>query len=96
MELKLLELRRYAIDNRVEIRFGYTDTGRECSINDRGQVKIAGDDREFRIEEVLSAAERFEVVEGGRSMHLARSEMAEAVAGTFKSRGFAASVKEEE
>ena len=96
MELKLLELRRYAIDNRVEIRFIDPNTGRQCSINDRGQVKIPGDDREFRIEDVLSSAERFEVVEGGKSLQLNRNEMAEAVAETFKSRGFAASVKEEE
>lgn len=96
MELKLLELRRYAIDNRCEIRFGDSNTGREGSINDRGQLKIPGDDKNFRIEEVLSSAERFEVVVGGKSAHLNRSEMAEAVAETFKSRGFAASVKEEE
>jgi hypothetical protein len=96
MELKLLELRRYAIDNRAEIRFGDPDAGRACSINDRGQLKIPGDDKDFRVEEVLSSAERFEVVEGGKSAHLNRSEMAEAIAETFKSRGFAASVKEEE
>ncbi|HJZ69850.1 MAG TPA: hypothetical protein VKF81_17120 [Blastocatellia bacterium] len=96
MELKLLELRRYAIDNRVEIRFGDPDGERECAINNRGQVKIPNDDREFRIEEVLSTAERFEIVEGGKSRQLNRGEMAEVVAETFKNRGFAGSVKEEE
>jgi hypothetical protein len=96
MELNLLELRRYAIDNRVEIRFGDPGSARECSINSRGQIKIPGEDKEFRVEEMLSVAERFEVVEADKSRQLDRGEMAELVAEAFKSRGFAVSVKEEE
>jgi hypothetical protein len=96
MEPKLLELRRYAIDNRLEIRFSDPGSGRACLINVRGQVRIPGDDKDVRIEEVLAAAERFELIGGSTRQQLARDELAEAILEAFKKRGFAAAVKEEE
>jgi hypothetical protein len=96
MELTLMDLKRYAIDNRSEIRFSDPLSGRNCMINILGQVKILDDDKDLRIEDTLAAAEAFEVVESGKQARFTREAMAEAINESFKRRGFAASVKEEE
>lgn len=95
MELKLIDLRRYAIDNRAEIKFGDTESGHECLINIRGQVKIPAEDRDFRVEDILEAARSFEVIGQGKSQQFARDEMASAISEAFKRRGIAASSKED-
>ena len=95
MELKLMDLRRYAIDTRAEIRFGDPESGHECLINIRGQVKIPAEDRDFRVEDVLKAARSFEVIGQGKSQRFARDEMASAIGEAFKERGIAASSKED-
>ncbi|HEX2489604.1 MAG TPA: hypothetical protein VHR27_09380, partial [Blastocatellia bacterium] len=63
--MNLLELRKYAIDRRVEIRFGDASAGRECLINNKGQAQIPGERKDFRIEEAFDAAEVFVVVGAG-------------------------------
>jgi hypothetical protein len=86
MELKLLDLRRYAIDKRVEIKFEDPSSGHQCVINTRGQVKIPGEDKSFRIEDVLEKAQYFEVISREKTVRLARQSIAEAVAEAFKKR----------
>ena len=51
MELKFNDLRRYAIDNRVEVQMTDRESGRVVVINTRGQAKIPDDARDFRVEE---------------------------------------------
>jgi hypothetical protein len=83
-----MELRRYAIDNRVEIRF--SDSGNEAVINDKGLVKIEGPDKTARVEEILSGAEAFEVIRQGKPQRMGREALAKTVSEAFKERGFAA------
>ena len=94
MELKLLELKRYAIDRRVEIKFG--DSGHDFVINDRGLLKALSEDKTVRVEGVLSAAETFEISGPGKPQRLSRSEMAQAISEAFKGRGAAAAAHDEE
>jgi hypothetical protein len=96
MDPKLLDIRRYAIDNRVEIRFVDPASGRECVIDSKGKLKVVGEDKCIRIEDAFAGAQVFEVVEAGRSLRHTRDAMADAVNEAFKRRGFASSVKEEE
>src|SRR5690349_10122678 len=59
--MNLLEMRKYAICRRVEIRFG-NSISQECLINNKGQVKIPGEGKDFRVEDILDAAEKFVIV----------------------------------
>ena len=72
--MTLLELKKYAIVNRVEIGFG-ADNSKQCVVSTKGQIKIPGDDKDFRIEDVLAAAERFVIESQGHSQNYARHEM---------------------
>jgi hypothetical protein len=92
----ILELRKYAIDQRVDIRFGIPHTSQECLISSRGQIKIPGDDKNLRAEEVFDAAENFAVVGQGATQYFTRDEMARAVAESSKKRGSTASAEEED
>ena len=65
MELTLMELRRYAIENRLAIRFG--EGSEICIMNDRGQLRLEDVNQDIRIERVLESAERFEIVRGEQS-----------------------------
>jgi hypothetical protein len=96
MEPKLLDLRRYAIDNRAEVRLGDSGSGREALINTRGQVKIQGEDKAFIIDDLIAAADWFEVAGQGKPRRLSRGEMAATVAEQFKQRGFATTHKDED
>ena len=96
-EMNLLELRKYAIDHRVEIRFGNPQTSRECLINNKGQVRIPGENKDFRIEEAFDATEKFVIVCKGAPQHLTREAMAKAIAeGIGKGRRSGPSDEEEE
>ena len=95
-ELKLNELRRYAIDCRAEIKAADSLSDIRCSINTRGQASIIGQDRTARIEQVIDAADLFEVVAGGKSEALTREQMSAAMATHFKSRGFSSLAKDED
>ncbi len=77
--MSLWELRKYAIDRRVEIKFGDQHHARECVISERGQVKIPGEDKDFRIEDVLDASDYFVIVANGESQQLTREAMTKAV-----------------
>ncbi|HXG91119.1 MAG TPA: hypothetical protein VNN73_01965 [Blastocatellia bacterium] len=96
MDLKLQELRRYAIDNRIEIKFADEGSGRECLINDKGQVKILSEDKNLRIEDVLSAAQSFDIINHGKSQRISRDALAKTINEAFKQRGFAAAAHEED
>jgi hypothetical protein len=76
----LLDLKKYAIEHRVEIKFGDPRTAHECLIDSRGLVKIPGDDKDLRVEEVLAVAEAFEVVINGSAQRYDREAMTRMIA----------------
>lgn len=82
MELNLLSLRRYAINNRVEIKFADASAGHFCTINSKGTAQVPGEDKAIRIEDVLSSARSFEIIGKGKSRQLDRAQMAQAVSGS--------------
>jgi len=94
--MNLLELRKYAIDRRVEIRFGDASAGRECLINNKGQAQIPGEKKDFRIEEAFDAAEVFVVVGAGGARHLTREAMAKEIDEAWEKKGAEHTVEEEE
>ena len=101
MELKFNDLRRYAIDNRVEVRMTDRGSGRVVVINTRGQAQIPGEARDFRVDDVITVADNFEVksveVKGASKPELfTRDQMAAALNQHFRSRGFAGAASEEE
>jgi hypothetical protein len=73
--MNLLDLRKYAVDHRVSIKFGDPYGARECVINERGQVRIPGENKDFRIEDALSAAENFSIIANGDSINHTRESM---------------------
>jgi ribosomal silencing factor RsfS len=94
--MNLLELRKYAIDRRVEIRFGDSGAGRECLINNKGQAQIPGEMKDFRVEEAFDAAEKFVIVSGGVARHLTREAMAKEIDEAWEKKGAGHTVEEEE
>ena len=101
MELKYNDLRRYAIDNRVEVQVTDRESGRVVVINTRGQAKIPDDARDFRVDDVIAAADHFEVkgveVKGANKPEVfTRQQMATEVNQHFRTRGFAGAAPEEE
>ena len=94
--MNLLELRKYAIDRRVEIRFGDSDAGRECLINNKGQAQIPGERKDFRIEEAFDAAEKFVVVGAGGSRNLTREALAKEIGEAWEKKGAGHTLEEEE
>jgi hypothetical protein len=95
MDLTLMNLKRYAIDNRLEIRFTEPGSNTECFISDKGLVKIPAHTENTRIEDVLAAAQSFELVGQDRPQKLSRTRMAEIVTEAFKKRNFAPSKEED-
>ena len=96
MKIKLTDIRRYAIDRRVEITAIDSMSGHRCLINVRGQASIPAKDRLLRVEEIIDAADSFEVSGAGKAQSLSREEIARSMGEHFKSRGFSAVAKEEE
>jgi hypothetical protein len=96
MAMHLLELKKYAIEHRVEIKFGDQQADHECVINSKGLVKIPGEDKDFRVEEVLEAAEAFEIVSNGSAQHYNREAMTRIIAEASKRTGVGAHAEEEE
>jgi ribosomal silencing factor RsfS len=94
--MNLLELRKYAIDRRVEIRFGDSGAGRECLINNKGQAQIPGEMKDFRVEEAFSAAEMFMIVSAAGERHLTREAMAKEIDEAWEKKGAGHTVEEEE
>ncbi len=96
MKLNLLELRKYAIDHRVEIKFGDPQTAHDCLIKKNGQVSIPGEDKDFRIEGVLDAADLFMIIGEGGAKQLTRDAMLKTISETSKGKVSTASAEEEE
>jgi hypothetical protein len=94
--MNLLELRKFAIDRRVEIRFGDASAGRECLINNKGQAQIPGEKKDIRIEEAFDAAEVFVVVSAGGERNLTREAMAKEIDEAWEKKGAGHTVEEEE
>jgi hypothetical protein len=81
LEMDLQELKRYAIEHRVEVRFG------ELLINSKGLVKIPGENKDFRVEDVLGVAETFEVIGNGTAQHYSRDAMSRIIAEAYSGKG---------
>ena len=94
--MNLLELKRYAIDRRVEIRFSDRGADRECLINNKGLVKIPGEDKDFHIEDALETAQQFVIVGNGTTQHLTRDEIAGIITEAFQKKGSHTSADEED
>jgi hypothetical protein len=94
MEIKLLELKRYAIDNRVEIRF--SDSGHQFAISDKGLAKVLSEDKAARVEDVLSSAQGFDVIRQGKPARMSRDDMARTISEAHKGRGAVAADKDED
>ncbi len=94
--MNLLELRKYAIDRRVEVRFGDASAGRECLINNKGQARIPGERKDFRIEEAFDAAEEFIIIGGGDVRRLSREAMLKEIAESWEKKGAGHPAEEEE
>jgi hypothetical protein len=89
-----MELRRYAIENRLTIRFG--EGGQICIMNDKGQLRLEDVNQDVRAEQVLEAAERFEIVRGDQSEPLSREAFATRIDDMLKARRSGHSAHEEE
>jgi len=96
MDLALMDLRRYAIDNRVEIRFVDPGSDSLCMIDSKGLVKIPTNAQNIRVEDVLATADGFEIIGQDKPRKLTRGQLVQAIAETFKKRGFAAAAKDED
>lgn len=94
--MNLLELRKYAIDRRIEIRFGDASAGRECLINNKGHALIPGENKDFRVEEAFDAAENFVIVGDGGAQHLTREAMAREIDKAWEKKGAGQPAEEEE
>ena len=94
--MNLLELRKYAIDRRVEIRFGAASAGRECLIDNKGQARIPGEMKDFRVEEAFEAAENFVIVGEGETRHLTREAIAKEIDKAWEKKGAGRPAEEEE
>ncbi len=84
IELTLIELRRYAIENRLTIRFG--EASQICIMNDKGHLRLEDVNQDLRAEQVLDSAERFEVVRGEQSEALSREALAGRIDDMLKAR----------
>jgi hypothetical protein len=96
MEMTLLELRKYAIDRRIEIRFGAASAGRECLIDNKGQARIPGENKDFRVEDAFDAAENFVIVGDGETRHLTREAMAKEIDKAWEKKGAGQPAEEED
>ena len=94
--IRLNDIRRYAIDRRVEITAIDSNSGRRCLINVRGQAQVSDKDRALRIEEIIESANSFELSSAGRIQALTRDEIEAAITNHFKSRGFSTASREED
>ncbi|HEY7180351.1 MAG TPA: hypothetical protein VIC84_02980 [Blastocatellia bacterium] len=94
--MNLLELRKYAIDRRVEIRFGDSGDGLECLINKKGQAQIPGERKDFRVEEAFEAADKFMIISAVGARHLTRDAMAKELDEAWEKKGAGQHAEEEE
>ena len=82
MEIKLTDLKKLAIDNRVEITYRDSKTGRICKVNKHGIAKVPDWDMKkpigFRIDDVLNASDEFIIEhEDGEKEVLTREQAAQ-------------------
>ena len=96
MDLKLSDIRKYAITHRVTIQFSDGDAAHLCTINDRGQIKIPGEDKSFDAEQVFVEARSFEIHEPAGARALTREAMAELLLSGSKAPRTAAAASEED
>ena len=84
IQLTLMELRRYAIENRLTIRFG--EAGQICIMNEKGHVRLEDVNQDINAETVLDSTARFELVRGEQSEGLSREELAGRIEEMLKAR----------
>jgi hypothetical protein len=90
-----MNLRRYAIDNRVEIKFAEPGSACECIISEKGLVKIPSHPENIRAENIVAAAQSFEIIAQDKPQKFTRTRMVETINEAFKKRSFAP-LKEED
>jgi len=74
-QISLQELRKYAIERRTQILAVDSGSGRKFVVNNLGQVKIPDEDKDFRVEDALEAADHFEIGTGEKIPRLTRESL---------------------
>ena len=96
MDLRFVDLRRFAIDRRVEIKIRDSNTDRVVLINTRGQARIPDENRDFSVEDVIASADDFAISGDGNPQSFNRVQMALVVQERLVSRGFSMATKDDE
>ncbi|HEY6331637.1 MAG TPA: hypothetical protein VI756_20090 [Blastocatellia bacterium] len=94
-DIKLQDLRRYTVERRTQITALDSSSGRKFVVNHLGQIRIPDDDKDFRIEPVLEAADGFEIGTSDKTPRLTRESLARELKQYF-SKGSTAHHEEEE
>ena len=94
MEIKLQDLRRYAIEHRAEITL--SGAGETCVVNILGQVRIPGENKLLNVDQLVHAATQFEFAVNGKRQKLGKKEMAAAITEMFRQKGVVVEEEEEE
>ena len=89
MAIKLLDLKKFAIEKRVDVGFRDKQSGELCVVNKHGIAKIPGKNSfkepfQINIDETLGTATEF-IIEDGKGKHVIKEEkMAEVIAEALK------------
>ncbi|MER3446758.1 MAG: hypothetical protein C4291_07910 [Candidatus Dadabacteria bacterium] len=89
MSIKLLDLRKFAIEKRVEVGFRDKNSGELCVVNKHGIAKIPGKNSfnepfQIDIDEALKTATEF-IIDDGRGKQVIKEEkMSEIIAEALK------------
>ncbi len=104
MEIKLLELRKFAIEKRVDVGFKDKNSSELCVVDKQGIAKIPGKNTfkepfHINVEEALKTATEFIIEDGKGRQIIAVEKMAEMIADALKPRtpaGHGITAKKEE
>ena len=87
MEIRVLDLRKFAADQQTEITFKDTRTGHACKVNKQGRIEIfsKGNPMLFTIEDVIQVADEFLLEDSGQknAQVLSRAQMAKLLEPTY-------------
>jgi len=104
MSIKLLELRKFTIEKRVDVCFKDKNSNELCVVDKHGIAKIPGKNTfkepfHINVEEALKAATEFIIEDGKGRQIIAVEKMAEMIADVLKPRtpaGHGTAAKKEE
>lgn len=94
-QIKLQDLRRYAVERRTQITALDSASGRRFVVDKLGQVRVPDKDKDFRVEPVLEAADRFDIGTTEKALALNRESLARELKQHF-AKGANPAVHEEE